>query len=152
VGRPAFPKSGQVQEALLLFLLEHGGDTGLWARDTYAPLADFFDLGMKERICTRDHYHESYWHKWVQSSRQALVKSGDLHPPNFDLGLGLWRLTEQGKWRATQIAARISRPVFAAYSIPPVSRICLKEELTWDDLVNIGADRLLRRHSKKLAV
>jgi len=52
-----FLTSPKVQDALLLLLLECGGEpAALWAEDTYEPLADFFNLDEYARSVTRDEW------------------------------------------------------------------------------------------------
>lgn len=54
---PLFPSDAKVQDALLLLLLECGGEpAALWAEDTYEPLADFFSLDEYARSVTRDEW------------------------------------------------------------------------------------------------
>jgi hypothetical protein len=137
---PIFPSIGRVSDALLLLLLERGGDLFmLWARDTYGPLADFFSVSGDKRAITRNKYlqdyrEEPYWHTWVQSSHNRLVQNGDIHASPHR---GLWRLTERGKHRALQIAAQTRSDAFAGCILPVPSPKFLKPMEEWEEFTSI---------------
>lgn len=135
-----FPKDEQVQEALLVLLLEMGGELcALHACDTYAPLADFFHLGQSVRSISRDDYlhdgrDERYWHTWVQFSRERLVDNSDLQCPRR----GIWMLTDKGRRHAKAAKDMLSRTLysFGSHVLAPVSPAELKpeNEITLADL------------------
>lgn len=126
--RPVFPSNAEVQEALLILLFEYGGETqALLAASTYRPLADLFGLNDETRtiqrdVCNGDGRSEAYWHTRVQTAHGKLVRSGDLYPTYTHWrGGGIWRLTEQGKCRATQLAAE--RPRVAVANQTPMNPV-----------------------------
>ncbi|HEV7286578.1 MAG TPA: winged helix-turn-helix domain-containing protein [Kaistia sp.] len=135
-----FPSNDRVQEALLLLLLEKGGELGaLRASDTYMPLADFFSLAPCARVLTRAEYlndgrNEAYWHTWVQWSRDRLLTNADLECPKR----GFWKLTDKGRRRAEIARSSLlgTLPLFDGHSPTPITPVMLKipSEITLDDL------------------
>ena len=108
---PRYPAYVDIGDALQLLIYKCGGnDYVLRASETYEPLADRFKLSMRARTVTRAELlnkpkrndKKPYWHKLVQFGRLRLVEKGDLHRLG---GLGLWKLTKQGRRHAAKLAA-----------------------------------------------
>ena len=73
----------------------------MWAKDTYQPLADFFELSREERVTPRgEDRSEPHWNNMVQFARRKLKDRGCLVSAKH----GLWRLTEYGVRNARQIS------------------------------------------------
>lgn len=88
-------------EALLCLIYFAGGENyQLAPRETYEPLAEFFNLSEEEPIRPiGDNDNRSKWENLIQTSRERLRKKGYLDGSRREV----WRLTSEGIDRAVQI-------------------------------------------------
>ncbi len=101
-----FPDYEKLADALLCFIYLYGGSNyQVCADSTYEPLADYFELGQRERSRPRpDGYSGLQWHNRVQWTRQRLINQGYVEGRDH----GLWGLTAQGMSRARSIVSCFS--------------------------------------------
>lgn len=97
-----FPSYNEVAEALLQLLAANGGQ--LRSSETYAPLAEHFNLSARARTVPRSEYFkdndrtEPAWHTIVQFGRRTLNTDGFLESSTT----GVWKLSRQGIDHATR--------------------------------------------------
>jgi Mrr restriction endonuclease-like protein len=94
-----FPLRSRIAPELLLLIYSKGGNLyQVNAADTYAPLADKFNLGIQAREMIQDELYkngraEPAWNNWVQWVRRDLVDEGYL---DALASHGVWRMTSKG--------------------------------------------------------
>jgi len=94
-----FPSRSRIRTELLLLIYSKGGNLyQLRSADTYAPLADKFNIGAEERKIIQDELRkngraEPVWNNEVQWARKDLVIEGYVHAFAHH---GVWRLTTNG--------------------------------------------------------
>ncbi|PTQ76260.1 HNH endonuclease [Nitrosomonas oligotropha] len=101
----SFPKQSDINEPLLTYIYEHGGDKyEVYPKDTYRPLAVHFKLSKEDLSVLRGGgKNEPQWHNMVQWARNDLLK-GDL----LEKGIrGRWRLSQKGIIRARELGKNI---------------------------------------------
>ena len=94
-----FPSRESVRDELALLIYSMGGNLyQLRSADTYAPLADRFNIDSEAKKIIQDEIYkngraEPVWNNMVQWARQDLVDGGylDAHTPR-----SVWRLTPKG--------------------------------------------------------
>lgn len=91
------PKQDDIDDPLLLLLFQTGGEGhSLYARQTYRPLAEFFDLTENERTAPRPNNQGPMWNSWVMMAKEQMKKCGFV----VSIDHGRWQLTDAGRERA----------------------------------------------------
>lgn len=98
--------AGKRRDALLCLIYFAGGENyQLAPRETYDPLAEFFDLSEYERNRTISYNDDrNYWENLIQNSREQLRSKGYLDGSVREV----WQLTPEGIDRATRIESDYS--------------------------------------------
>lgn len=100
----SYPYFFSIVEPLLVFIYENGGDARtVKARDTYEPLADYFNLSDIDRKRTHDDIYKNgkntiYWKTLVQRAKDCVYIRHIMPGPK-----GIWTLTKQGARVAEEI-------------------------------------------------
>jgi hypothetical protein len=84
-------------------LLFGRGNRPMRAQETYAALAEIFNLDWKQTGHPRNTRDEPRWHNACQSARNALVKDGLMNQLPHDS----WSLTQKGLRRMTVTAEEL---------------------------------------------
>lgn len=113
----SYPYFFAIVEPLLVFIYENGGDVhAVKAKDTYEPLADYFNLTEIERTRTYDDIYKNgrnaiYWRTLVQRAKNS-VYIRCMMPASK----GVWTLTNQGVQVAQQVILKHTNELYASTS------------------------------------
>ena len=95
----AIPKQKDIEIPLLNCILEAGGS--IEAKDSYQPLAKYFNLETNDLTEVRDN-GENLWENLVRWTRNELVKRNELDGSRR----GIWKITEKGIKRIGKISPK----------------------------------------------
>ena len=114
------PKTGEVEDALVVFLADRGGEHQ--SSTLYGPLGDKMGLSSYDQQILMSNEGRSHWENRVRTAKKHLVEHGWLEAPQH----GVWRLTEAGWRRADRLRPERSQRKLA---VPHVSSPMFKKIL-----------------------